>query len=112
MAKSYHNRYNQRCDRGRGEEGGISSDAKYFLLSSPRHSDRGLIKLLLYTIFKSKIKKNTRLLLIELLAVTCVPCIFTHPICSPNTNLNWKCLWHSTGVIVSGVYRLSGGPNE
>ena len=23
MAKSYHNRYNQRCDRGRGEEGGI-----------------------------------------------------------------------------------------
>ena len=23
VAKSYHNRYNQRCDRGRGEEGGI-----------------------------------------------------------------------------------------
>ena len=31
MAKSYHNRYNQRCDRGRGEEGGINVLQNHFV---------------------------------------------------------------------------------
>ena len=51
----------------------ISSDAKYFFLSGPRHSDWGLLSII-FQIWK---KKNT-LLLVALLAVTWVPCILRH----------------------------------
>ena len=54
----------------------ISRDAKYFFLSCLRHCDRGLIVVIVYY-FQIW---NTTLLLLELLAVTWVPCILRHPI--------------------------------
>ena len=59
-----------------------NSDVKHFFLSCSRHSDRGLIVVILYYfhIFKSETKKNSTLLLLELLAVTWIPCILRHSI--------------------------------
>ena len=60
----------------------ISSNAKYFFLYCPRHCDRGLIfvKVYYFQVWNKKNKKNTRLLVVELLAVTGALCILRHPI--------------------------------
>ena len=57
----------------------INSDAKYFFLSCSRHCDQRLIVVIVYY-FQTWNKKRTRLSLVELLAVTWVPCILRHPI--------------------------------
>ena len=49
----------------------ISSDAKHFFFSYPRHCDRRLINVILYY-FRIRKKKNTT---VELLAVTWVACV-------------------------------------
>ena len=59
----------------------IRSDARYFFLSCPKHCDQGLI-LVIVVIFKSETKKSTALslLVVELLALTWVPCILRYPV--------------------------------
>ena len=49
-----------------------------FLLSCARNCDEGFIVVILFSNLKQK--KNTTLLLVELLAVTWVPCILRHSI--------------------------------
>ena len=67
----------------------ISSDAKSFFFSCPRHCDQWLIVVIVYY-FQIWNKKNTRLLLVELFAVTWFPCILRHPYTnrSPNLSIN------------------------
>ena len=68
----------------------ISSCVKYFLLFCLRHWDRGLIVVIVDTIFKSEAKKKTTLLLVELLAVTWILCILRHSIMLSHYKCNGK----------------------
>ena len=58
----------------------ISSDAKYFFLPCPRYCNWELIVVIVYYFQIWNKKKNTALLLVELLTVTWVPCILRLPI--------------------------------
>ena len=99
----------------------ISSDTKYFFLSCPRHCDQELIVVIVYYFpIWNKKKKDTTLLLVELIAVTWVPCILRHPILIEkrlsfldsetvwcwSTNLVYLLTWHSEGFNVGKLIFL------